>query len=64
MEETAKRVILFSTKTAIKDKTNVFTLGDRVHVLTDPEPNIIIPYLAEEKNMVVLLFFLSFYSFT
>jgi hypothetical protein len=39
-------------KPNIKDKASVFVLGDRIHVLTDPEPGIIIPQAAEDKNIV------------
>ncbi|KAL2914393.1 Vacuolar protein sorting-associated protein 52 [Polyrhizophydium stewartii] len=49
-EEGAKRG-LFSGRLTLKDKTNVFTLGERVHVLTNPEPEIILPHIAEDKNM-------------
>ena len=42
------------SKSTIKDKTSVFTLGDRIQVLTDPDPGIIIPQVAEDRNMVIL----------
>eukprot|EP00842_Homolaphlyctis_polyrhiza_P007101 jgi/Hompol1/980/HPOL_001180-RA len=35
------------------DKTNVFTLGDRVNLLTNSDPDIILPHIAEEKNLKV-----------
>ena len=49
-EEGAKRG-LFSGSRALKDKTSIFTLGDRVKVLSNPDPGIILPHLAEENNM-------------
>jgi hypothetical protein len=51
--------MLFS-RTYLKDKSNVFTLGDRILVLTDPEPGIIIPQVAEDKNLVSGFFFYFF----
>jgi hypothetical protein len=41
---------LFGSK-PIKDKTSVFTLGDRIQILLDSDPGIIIPYVAEDKNL-------------
>jgi hypothetical protein len=53
IEEAAKRgatSILFSKVTQIKNKTNVFTLGDRVNVLLNPEPGLIIPQAVEDQS--------------
>ncbi|KNC96426.1 uncharacterized protein SPPG_08323 [Spizellomyces punctatus DAOM BR117] len=55
-EESPKRGLpglpgLFGHKTALKDKSNVFTLGDRLQVLTTPDPGIILTHIAEEQNM-------------
>ncbi|TPX48681.1 hypothetical protein SeMB42_g02918 [Synchytrium endobioticum] len=50
-EESVKKG-LFSGKLALKDKTNVFTLGDRLHVLTNPpDSGIILPHIAENSNL-------------
>ncbi|KAJ3300194.1 Vacuolar protein sorting-associated protein 52 [Borealophlyctis nickersoniae] len=49
-EESAKRG-LFTGKLVLKDKTNVFTLGDRLQVLTNPDPGIILTHVAEDQNM-------------
>ncbi|RKO84574.1 Sac2 family-domain-containing protein, partial [Blyttiomyces helicus] len=49
-EESAKRG-LFTGKLALKDKTNVFTLGDRIQVLTNPDLGIILTHVAEDQNM-------------
>jgi hypothetical protein len=58
-EEGVRKPTLFATRVApIKDKANVFTLGDRVQSLTDPDPGIIIPQAAEDKNLVGLNFLL------
>lgn len=38
----------------MKDKTSVFTVGDRVLVLTDIDSGIIIPQMIQDKNMVHL----------
>ncbi|TPX61117.1 hypothetical protein SpCBS45565_g07345 [Spizellomyces sp. 'palustris'] len=55
-EESPKRGLpglpgLFGHKPALKDKSNVFTLGDRLQVLTTPDPGIILTHIAEEQNM-------------
>lgn len=47
---------LFGTKTAVKDKSNVYTLGERMQILTNPDPGIILGHLAEEQNLVIELF--------
>ena len=47
------------TRANIKDKTNVFTLGDRGQIVSDPEPGIIIPQVAEDKNLVRLILLTS-----
>ncbi|KAJ3197249.1 hypothetical protein HK101_005021 [Irineochytrium annulatum] len=39
-------------KIPIKDKTNVFTLGDRVQVLSPLDTGIILGYIAEEQKLV------------
>ncbi|TPX37558.1 hypothetical protein SmJEL517_g00456 [Synchytrium microbalum] len=50
-EESVKKG-LFSGKLALKDKTNVFTLGDRLQVLTNPpDTGIILPHIAEDRNL-------------
>ncbi|TPX57670.1 hypothetical protein PhCBS80983_g03685 [Powellomyces hirtus] len=55
-ESGTKRVLqglpgLFGAKPALKDRTNVFTLGDRLHVTTTADPGIILTHIAEEQNM-------------
>ena len=55
-EEGVRKPTLFATRVApIKDKANVFSLGERIQVLSDPEPGIIIPQAAEDKNLVCSL---------
>ncbi|KAI9202758.1 Sac2 family-domain-containing protein [Polychytrium aggregatum] len=49
-EESAKRG-LFSGKLALKDKTNVFTLGDRINALVNPDSGIILAHVAEEQSL-------------
>lgn len=41
IEETARRNI-FSGRFQIKDRVNVFTLGERIHILNSGEPDIIL----------------------
>ncbi|KAJ3105839.1 hypothetical protein HDU97_007483 [Phlyctochytrium planicorne] len=43
---------LFVSKTALRDKTNVFTLGDRIQVLQTADPGIILAHIAEEQHLV------------
>ncbi|KAI9004736.1 Sac2 family-domain-containing protein [Gaertneriomyces semiglobifer] len=52
-EENTKRGLpgLFGMKAQLKDKTNVFSFGDRVQVLTSSDPGIILPHFAEEQNL-------------
>ncbi|KAJ3035124.1 Vacuolar protein sorting-associated protein 52 [Rhizophlyctis rosea] len=50
VEESQKRGI-FTGKLALKDRTNVYTLGDRINVLTDPDPGIILSHAAEDQNL-------------
>ncbi|OAJ41656.1 hypothetical protein BDEG_25222 [Batrachochytrium dendrobatidis JEL423] len=49
-EEGAKRG-LFSGRLTLKDKTNVFTLGDRLQVLVNPDPGIIMLNIAEDSHL-------------
>ncbi|KAJ3216643.1 Vacuolar protein sorting-associated protein 52 [Dinochytrium kinnereticum] len=49
-EESSKRG-LFTSKTALKDRTNVFTLGDRIQVLQTSDPGIILAHIAEEQHL-------------
>ncbi|KAJ3010115.1 Vacuolar protein sorting-associated protein 52 [Thoreauomyces humboldtii] len=42
---------LFGNKPAMKDKANVFALGDRVLVTTTADPGIILTHIAEEKAL-------------
>ncbi|KAJ3013995.1 hypothetical protein HKX48_005407 [Thoreauomyces humboldtii] len=55
-EENGKRGLpglpdLFGNKPAMKDKANVFALGDRVLVTTTADPGIILTHIAEEKAL-------------
>ncbi|KAJ3165680.1 hypothetical protein HDU88_003873 [Geranomyces variabilis] len=55
-EESGKRMLqslpgLFGGKPALKEKTNVFTLGDRLLVTTSADPGIILTHIADEQNM-------------
>ncbi|KAI8809917.1 Sac2 family-domain-containing protein [Cladochytrium replicatum] len=50
LEEGAKRG-LFTGKLSLKDKTNVYTLGERLNVLTDPDPGIILAHIADGQNL-------------
>ncbi|KAI8854929.1 Sac2 family-domain-containing protein [Chytridium lagenaria] len=49
-EESTKRG-LFTSKTALKDRTNVFTLGDRIQVLQTADPGIILAHIAEDQHL-------------
>ncbi|KAJ3404153.1 hypothetical protein HDV05_007317, partial [Chytridiales sp. JEL 0842] len=51
MEERAKRGGLFTSKTAIKDKANVYALGDRIQVLLSSDTGIILSHIAEDQNL-------------
>jgi hypothetical protein len=55
-QEIAKRGI-FGTgnKTQLRDKSNVFCLGERVEIITHPEAGIIVPQAAEDQNSVNIL---------
>ena len=50
---------LFSSKTQLKDKANVFSLGDRIQVLSNADSGIVLAYVAEEQHMVDTKIFLS-----
>ncbi|KAJ3200450.1 hypothetical protein HK099_002682, partial [Clydaea vesicula] len=50
-EENAKRGGLFASKINLKDKSNVFTLGERIQVLTNADAGIILGHIAEEQNI-------------
>ncbi|KAI8822052.1 Sac2 family-domain-containing protein [Fimicolochytrium jonesii] len=55
-EESGKRGLpglpgIFGAKQALKDKTNVFSLGERLNVTTTADPGIILTHIAEEKNI-------------
>ncbi|KAH6574301.1 hypothetical protein BASA50_009922 [Batrachochytrium salamandrivorans] len=49
-EEGAKRG-LFSGRLTLKDKVNVFSIGDRLKVLTNPEPDIIMLNIIVDEHM-------------
>ncbi|KAL1919768.1 uncharacterized protein VTP21DRAFT_1699 [Calcarisporiella thermophila] len=40
----------FVSKLALKDKSNVFALGDRSEILKNPENNIVLIHIAEQNN--------------
>jgi hypothetical protein len=40
-------------KAVVKNKSNVFSLGDRLSVLTNADHTVIIPHIADEKNEVL-----------
>ncbi|KAJ3309539.1 hypothetical protein HDU76_003578, partial [Blyttiomyces sp. JEL0837] len=42
---------LFMGKTSLKDKTNVYSLGDRIQVLTSSDTGIILAHIAEEQHL-------------
>ncbi|KAJ3031355.1 UNVERIFIED_CONTAM: hypothetical protein HDU68_004772 [Siphonaria sp. JEL0065] len=42
---------LFSAKNQIKDRANVYSLGERVQVLTIEDAGIILPHIAEEQRL-------------
>lgn len=42
---------MFQKSPGIKDKTSVFTVGDRVQVLTEVDPGIILPQMVQDKQM-------------
>ncbi|KAJ3029343.1 hypothetical protein HK097_005818, partial [Rhizophlyctis rosea] len=42
---------MFTGKLALKDRTNIYTLGDRVSVLTDLDAGIILNHVAADQNM-------------
>ena len=41
-----------SSKMVIKDKSNVFSLGDRINVLSMIESGILLGHVVEEQNLV------------
>ncbi|KAJ3117755.1 Vacuolar protein sorting-associated protein 52 [Phlyctochytrium bullatum] len=49
-EESTKRG-LFVSKSALKDRTNIFTLGDRIQILHTADPGIILAHIAEEQQL-------------
>ncbi|KAJ3124817.1 hypothetical protein HK098_000857 [Nowakowskiella sp. JEL0407] len=49
-EENIKRS-LFLSKPSLKDKTNVYALGDRISVFTTTDSGIILPHIAEDQNL-------------
>ena len=51
-EETKKSG--YFTKVTLKDKSNVYSLGERVQILLTPESGIIVPYMVEDQNQVCL----------
>lgn len=65
-EETKKigTGLFSSNKVVIKDKSNVFSLGDRVNVISTTDSGILLGHVVEEQNLVyykslgVVLFFL------
>ncbi|KAI9348662.1 Sac2 family-domain-containing protein [Obelidium mucronatum] len=42
---------LFSAKNQLKDRSNVYSLGERVQVLTTEDAGIILPHIAEEQRL-------------
>ncbi|KAJ3070045.1 hypothetical protein HDU98_006918 [Podochytrium sp. JEL0797] len=42
---------LFSNKSQLKDRSNVYSLGERVQVLTTEDAGIILPHIAEEQRL-------------
>ncbi len=42
---------MFQKSTGLKDKTSVFTVGDRSNLLTDLDPGIILPQMVQDRNM-------------
>ncbi|KAJ3025912.1 UNVERIFIED_CONTAM: hypothetical protein HDU68_006497 [Siphonaria sp. JEL0065] len=42
---------LFSAKNQLKDRANVYSLGERVQVLTTEDAGIILPHIAEEQRL-------------
>ncbi|RKP40437.1 Sac2 family-domain-containing protein [Dimargaris cristalligena] len=50
-DESSKAGGIFGgTRPALKDRRHIFGLGDRIHVLTRPEPQVIIPHVAEDRH--------------
>lgn len=53
-EESVKRG-MFTTKVSLKDKSNVYSLGDRIQILMTADPGIIVPYMVEDQNLVSVI---------
>ncbi|KAI7852962.1 Sac2 family-domain-containing protein [Circinella umbellata] len=50
VEEHGRKGLFGSTKVALKDKTNVFALGDRIDALKMQEQGVILVHVAEDKD--------------
>ncbi|RUP47313.1 hypothetical protein BC936DRAFT_145868 [Jimgerdemannia flammicorona] len=50
VEESAKKGLFGTGKVALKDKTNVFALGDRIETLRQQDAGVILVHVAEDKS--------------
>lgn len=61
VEENNRKGGLFGTnKVALKDKTNLFALGDRSDTLRMQDPGVILVHVAEAKEQVKIKCFADF----
>ena len=60
VEENNRKGGLFGTnKVALKDKTNLFALGDRSDTLRMQDPGVILVHVAEAKEQVKIKYFVG-----
>ncbi|KAI9016791.1 Sac2 family-domain-containing protein [Hyaloraphidium curvatum] len=51
-QDEAKKGLFAASKPAVRDRGNVYSLGDRIQVLSNPDPGIIVTHVAEASNQV------------
>ena len=51
LDDSAKKGLFGGNKMMVKDKTNVFTLGERIDILNAIDAPVILPHVAEEQQL-------------